>query len=85
MRKPFCEICGKRTNIEPHHINTRGSGGGDIRENLIQLCTDCHIATHSSNYPTKEDCTAAVAIREGLTYNEVYAINRKAMGYDVDA
>ena len=41
VRKTYCEICGQRTNIEPHHINTRGSGGGDIKENLIQLCTQC--------------------------------------------
>ena len=34
-RKNRCEYCGAATNIEPHHINTRGSGGGDIKENLI--------------------------------------------------
>ena len=83
VRKPYCEICGQRTNIEPHHINTRGSGGGDIKENLIQLCTQCHINTHSGEYPTKDDCLHKVAEREGITYDEVYAINRRAMGYDV--
>ena len=83
VRKPYCEICGQRTNIEPHHINTRGSGGGDIKENLIQLCTQCHINTHSGQYPTKDDCLNKVAEREGITYDEAYAINRRAMGYDV--
>ena len=83
VRKPYCEICGQRTNIEPHHINTRGSGGGDIKENLIQLCTQCHINTHSGQYPTKDDCLNKVAEREGITYDEAYAINRIAMGYDV--
>ena len=82
-RKNRCEYCGAVTNIEPHHINTRGSGGGDIKENLIQLCTRCHINTHSGQYPTKEDCLKIVAEREGITYDEVYAINRRAMGYDV--
>ena len=83
VRKTYCEICGQRTNIEPHHINTRGSGGGDIKENLIQLCTQCHINTHSGQYPTKDDCLNRVAEREGITYDEAYAINRRAMGYDV--
>ena len=68
IRKSYCEICGQRTNIEPHHINTRGSGGGDIKENLIQLCTQCHINTHSGQYPTKDDCLNKVAEREGITY-----------------
>ena len=83
IRSTRCEICGQRTNIEPHHINTRGSGGGDIRENLIQLCTQCHINTHSGQHPTKDDCLKKVAEREGITYDEAYAINRKAMGYEV--
>lgn len=83
VRSQICEVCGNRTNNEPHHINTRGSGGGDIRENLIQLCTQCHINTHSGQYPTKEDCLEIVAEREGITYDEAYAINRRAMGYDV--
>ena len=84
VRKPYCEICGQRTNIEPHHINTRGSGGGDIKENLIQLCTQCHINTHSGQYPTKDDCLNKVAEREGIPYDEAYAINRRSMGYDVE-
>jgi len=67
VRKTYCEICG----------------GGDIKENLIQLCTQCHINTHSGQYPTKDDCLHKVAEREGITYDEVYAINRRAMGYDV--
>lgn len=60
VRKPYCEICGQRTNIEPHHINT-----------------------HSGQYPTKDDCLNKVAEREGITYDEAYAINRRSMGYDV--
>ena len=59
------------------------SGGGDIKENLIQLCTQCHINTHSGQYPTKDDCLNKVAEREGITYDEAYAINRRSMGYDV--
>ena len=81
-RKNRCEYCGTVTNIEPHHINTRGSGGGDIKENLIQLCTQCHINAHSGVL-NKEECMEVVAVREGLSVDAVYKINRKAMGYDI--
>ena len=83
IRTTHCEYCGRLCNIEPHHVFSRGSGGGDIRENLIQLCTQCHINTHSGKYPTKDDCLNKVAEREGITYDEAYVINRRAMGYDV--
>ncbi|WP_295272188.1 HNH endonuclease signature motif containing protein [Veillonella sp.] len=82
MRKPFCELCRKRTNIEPHHVNTVGSGGGDIPINLIQLCSECHIKAHSGLIK-KETCEHMIAMREGISYEEVHRLNRKAMGYDV--
>lgn len=46
-RRPTCEICGKPAGGEPHHIITRGAGGPDIPENLIQLCRTCHTKAHS--------------------------------------
>lgn len=39
-----CILCGS-TNITPHHIDNRSSGGGDFLENLVCLCIfpkDCH-------------------------------------------
>ena len=47
MRKDYCERCGAYADIEPHHVFTVGSGGGDIAMNLVQLCTSCHIGAHS--------------------------------------
>lgn len=82
-RKEYCEVCGRRANIEPHHIFTVGSGGGDIRENLIQLCTTCHIDAHSGNGESKDALLRVVAWRERKSMDEVYTINRQAMGYDV--
>lgn len=82
MRKPYCELCGERTTIESHHVNTVGSGGGDIAINLIQLCTECHIKAHSGLI-NKEVCEHMIAMREGIPYEEVHRLNRKAMGYDV--
>ena len=81
VRSQICEVCGNRTTIEPHHINTRGSGGGDIRENLIQLCSECHRSTHSGNKPSKEDCLLVIGQREGKTIDAIHKINRRAMGY----
>lgn len=46
-RREFCEMCGRPTGNEPHHIFPRGAGGPDIPENLIQLCPVCHTKAHS--------------------------------------
>lgn len=83
MRKQICERCGKPSYGEPHHVYTVGSGGGDIRENLIQLCADCHIAAHAG-YVKKEELIDIVAEREGVTSDAVVKENRKAMGYEVE-
>ena len=37
----FCEICGKVSSA-PHHIRTRGAGGGDEAENLLAFCNAHH-------------------------------------------
>ncbi len=44
---PFCELCSARSRgrLEPHHVTSRGHGGGwrmDIPENLVALCHECH-------------------------------------------
>ena len=42
-RSKYCLLCGKwGVPIERHHIKSRGSGGGDEENNLIDLCTICH-------------------------------------------
>ena len=37
-----CEACGRPATGDPHHIRTRGAGGGDEPENLLRLCNECH-------------------------------------------
>ena len=81
-RKPYCERCRRATAIEPHHVFTVGSGGGDVPINLIQLCTDCHIAAHAGGVE-RDELLALIADREGVTADEVYRSNRRAMGWDV--
>lgn len=40
-----CELCGKRINLDLHHIKARKSGGADTKENAQLLCESCHIKT----------------------------------------
>lgn len=48
-KKGICEICGKKGQTEKHHIKTKGSGGDDIEENLIEVCRICHTKVHQGN------------------------------------
>lgn len=82
VRKNYCEVCGCPAYAQPHHINTVGSGGGDIVENLIQLCADCHIGAHDGRI-SKKELMRIVGEREGISPTEVFRINRRAMGYEV--
>jgi len=83
-RLDHCEKCNHPAYAEPHHIYTVGSGGGDIRENLIQLsCSNaCHTKAHSGEI-SKNELLLIVAKRESKTVEEIKKINRRAMGYDV--
>ncbi|MBR1653542.1 MAG: HNH endonuclease [Clostridia bacterium] len=46
-KKGVCELCGKRGQTEKHHIKTKGSGGNDTEENLIEVCRICHTKIHN--------------------------------------
>ncbi|MCB5724732.1 hypothetical protein LIQ52_05240 [Mitsuokella jalaludinii] len=83
MRKNYCERCGAYADIEPHHVFTVGSGGGDIAMNLVQLCTSCRIGAHDGSIK-RDELLAIVARREGVAYEDAYRVNRRAMGYMVD-
>ena len=45
-KKGICEICNKYTQTEKHHIKSKGSGGNDTEDNLIELCRTCHRLVH---------------------------------------
>lgn len=72
-RKNYCELCGRPAYKEPHHIKSRGAGGGDIPENLIQLCAEHHFAAHTGNLP-RGDLVKIVAVRENKTPEEICQI-----------
>jgi 5-methylcytosine-specific restriction endonuclease McrA len=46
-KKGICQICGKKGATEKHHIKSKGSGGDDIEENLIEVCRICHTKIHT--------------------------------------
>lgn len=45
-KKGICQICGKAGPTEKHHKKTKGSGGDDTEENLIEVCRKCHRLIH---------------------------------------
>lgn len=46
-KKGVCKICGKKGPTEKHHKKTKGSGGNDTEENLIEVCRICHTKIHN--------------------------------------
>lgn len=44
-----CQICGKDTNLHVHHIIPRRKGGSHDLENLILLCSSCHMAIETGD------------------------------------
>lgn len=53
-KKGICEICRKKTQTEMHHIKTKGSGGDDTKENLIEVCRICHTKIHLGEIKIKQ-------------------------------
>lgn len=39
----------KKGQTEKHHKKSKGSGGNDTEENLIEVCRICHTKIHSGN------------------------------------
>jgi 5-methylcytosine-specific restriction endonuclease McrA len=46
-RDPMCRLgCGNRAT-QAHHIIYQSGLGDDVEDNLLPLCTDCHVLLHS--------------------------------------
>ena len=41
-----CQRCGRCSELQVHHIQSRNRLGHDAEHNLISLCTSCHQAVH---------------------------------------
>jgi 5-methylcytosine-specific restriction endonuclease McrA len=44
-----CQVCGNMQNLQIHHLRFRSQSGGDVEQNLITLCAECHEQTHRSS------------------------------------
>ncbi|WP_416341297.1 HNH endonuclease signature motif containing protein [Sporomusa sphaeroides] len=79
-----CEVCGAPAHgIGPHHIITRGAGGADIPENLIQLCWTCHYVKIPAGKYSQDFLFAKVGKRLRKSGEECRKAVRRAMGYYV--
>lgn len=54
-KKGKCQKYGKWGYTEKHHIKTKGSGGNDTKDNLIELCNDCHYGLVHQGKISKEE------------------------------
>lgn len=41
-----CQTCGSMQHLQVHHLQFRSQAGGDLEQNLITLCTECHARIH---------------------------------------
>lgn len=71
VKKSYCERDMARAFGEPHYIRTVGSGGPDVKENLIQLCWHCHVEAQDYRINPAE-LIEIVARREGKPIAEIY-------------
>ena len=45
-RNRACLVCNRRGPSDPHHLRSRGAGGGDYEWNVVSLCRSCHTEIH---------------------------------------
>lgn len=53
LDRSYCQLCGRkkdmlgtRETIVPHHLIPLEEGGKDARENLLMICSPCHMQVH---------------------------------------
>lgn len=44
-----CVLCGSANSIVVHHVKYRSEGGLDAANNLVVLCTECHVPVVHGN------------------------------------
>ena len=59
-----CEKCKiENQSFETHHIKSKGSGGHDVKDNLICLCWKCHRLVHTGEI-SKDELRRIVSERD---------------------
>ena len=62
-----CGVCGigaSNDMLETHHIKPRHLNGSDDPTNLIDICSNCHSATHKLAFVLKRDSKTAASFLE---------------------
>jgi 5-methylcytosine-specific restriction endonuclease McrA len=54
IQRGECAICLTGYGLQLHHKIRRSQGGGDIPENLVWLCYECHTRLHAGNLTVHE-------------------------------
>jgi 5-methylcytosine-specific restriction endonuclease McrA len=52
-----CQVCGSMQNLQVHHLKFRSQSGGDVEQNLITLCAECHARMHRKTRRTRPSCS----------------------------
>ncbi len=50
-----CQHCGRRDELEIHHLVRRSQQGADCEENLIVVCSRCHHSLHAGSAGIDEE------------------------------
>jgi 5-methylcytosine-specific restriction endonuclease McrA len=52
-----CQTCGSMQNLQVHHLKFRSQSGGDVEQNLLTLCSECHARMHRKTRLTRPSCS----------------------------
>jgi hypothetical protein len=73
-----CEWCKRDCIRRPHHVRTRGAGGGDVERNIVGICDPCHDNTHRGLEPTREQLEQLIERRERMRLTKLTPEEEKA-------
>lgn len=73
--KGICEYCFSRKATEIHHIKLRSRLGLDYPQNLIHLCTQCHVKMHRTVNLQNELLAQLKKELENILTHETYTIS----------
>lgn len=81
-----CFVC-KKSPADRAHIKSRGAGGGLDHENIILLCRDHHMLSHSLGWRSFCDKFPGVEVElnsRGFVFEQIFGF-WKLVKYDADS
>jgi hypothetical protein len=74
-----CPVCGRR-DVTPHHVKFRSRGGDDTDENVVAVCTECHLRLIHGGVITVEGSATRLTWRIGRAGSLVVVGREKVVG-----